>query len=111
METQPLTLAQGATWDIEDAITGPDGNPMDLTGYSVRAHVMHKPTDAAPVGVFTGSLLHDNVVLLHMSAEDTAKIPAGKNYYDVEIYRMEGEEEIVHKPTTGTITVIAEFTK
>lgn len=110
-----LELEQGSTWD--DTCINPltiyadeDHTELfDLTDWLARSMVRKKYSDTTPKGTFTCSIdLETSTITFSMDADDTAAIPAGTYYYDVEIYTEAG---VVRRVRQGTIIVSAEVTK
>lgn len=81
-----IVINQGSTFDLEFTLLDDDGNPVDLTGTSVRGQIRKTYSSTTPVATFTlvGTLSSDGRVLLRLSATETANISSGKYVYDVE---------------------------
>ena len=109
MEIQDLTLWQGDTWSIDVTVYGANGVVLDLTGYTLRAQLRKKYTDALPSATFTATASDPTtgIINLILSATDTAALTKGTYVYDVEIEK----NSVVYKPVGGRIVVMPEATK
>lgn len=93
-DTTALTMA---------ALDG-DGNPYDLTDYTIEAQVRLDPTDATTVGNITVTA-QDNVITLDLDTTGLDTI----NYFDVELVNLSTD-----KKTTilyGTIFLEEDITR
>lgn len=117
--TVDITAKQGTTWRLTLELSQSNGQPVDLTGYSVRSHIRKNYTDTTPTAVFTCSILNPPTggkIELLMDATTTASIKCGKTpkesastyVYDIEIESAEG---FVTRILEGKIYIDAEATK
>lgn len=113
-KTYNCTLDQGATWDDTCYppwdVTNAGGELFDLSDYSARSMMRKKFTDTSPAATFTCTIdTITGTVQLSMTAAQTAAIPAGTYYYDIELYTL--DDSVVRKVVKGVITVNPEATK
>ena len=119
-----FTCEQGATFDRVITYRGSDGNPVDLSDYTVRMHVreyaggdllvaLHSSASANGHAIISGSVedyedgANGNIRLL-ISAANTSSIPAGSLKYDLEIESLSGA---VERLIEGKFNVIPEITR
>ena len=123
--TLNVTIEQGATWEYAmtwseyDAENSPTyaGDPIDLSIYSARAHIRRRKsaTDyllamTTENGMITlGGAL--GTISFHVPAEDTAALSFATGVWDLELFYVSGEEEIVRRLIEGTVTLSKEVTK
>lgn len=105
---QNLYLDQGATFVSNLTYTDNNKNPVDLSGFSVRAEFRNSYSTANSY-TFTASMIDEGngVVNLSMSASDTANVKAGRYVYDIEAYNG----TIVTRIFEGLVIVNPEVTK
>lgn len=109
-----LDLWQGASWSyVLTWKTGTPATPVNLTSYTARLQARESISDASPAmsltsgsGIALGGTA--GTVTLTRSAAQTAAIPAGRYYYDLEVESAGGE---VTRLAEGIITVYAEVTR
>lgn len=108
-------LEQGATWDETCyppwIIKTSDGTAIfDLTTWTARSHLRKSFNDVTPAATFTCTkTVLTGVVQLSMTATQTAAIPAGDYYYNIELYTA--ADATVRRVVEGVITVTADATK
>jgi len=94
-----LTVDQGSTFGAEIDVTDSNGDPLDLTGYTVEGQLRKTYTSTTSTSfvssVFSTAL---GIVKIALSATTTNGLKAGRYVYDVEIT----------KTSTGEITRIIE---
>ena len=86
--TKNLYINQGSTFSASIAIKDDDGNPVDLTNYSIRSEFRKTYTSSTAYALmcnYDGDP-EDGVIELSMPASETRLITAGRYLYDVEIY-------------------------
>lgn len=75
-------------WDGIDEQTG-EKIPLDLTGYTVESQIREAGedllSDAGPLLANFEYSLEGNVITTTLSSEQTADIPPGKHWYDVQL--------------------------
>lgn len=105
-----ISLEQGTTFSLPLEVSQSNGTPMNLTGYTKRGQIRPFATSNVKYADFTisGSVDVSGSFHANLSAVETARIPAGLSYYDIEIESSDGE---VTKLLRGTITTIAEVTR
>ena len=94
-----LFVESGATFSTEVTVNDANGEPKDLTDYSVRSQLRksYYSTTATNFEIDLDSPI-DGLVTMTLSANTTSNLKAGRYVYDVEI-----EEE-----STGVVTRIFE---
>lgn len=107
-------MEQGTTFDNTVyppfAIKDSTGAILDLTNYTARSNMRKKFSDVSATASFTCTkTVLTGLIQLSMTATQTAAIPSGSYFYDIEIYTS--ADAIVRRIVQGTITVSAEATK
>ena len=96
-----LTIEAGSTFKLNVAWQNPDGTPIDMTGYRVRAQFLHGGTetvvfDADTANPATGITVttpdSSGSVLITVDADITADL-AGTGRYQLEATSAEGDAE------------------
>lgn len=108
MKIENLTVYRGVTWDIDDTIVGPDGQPFNLTDYGVRGFMFRDARGDTPIVTFVGTVKGSSsagVANLRYTALLSGAVPPAAYVYHVEVFKMIGDEEIVYRATQGTMTV------
>jgi hypothetical protein len=106
-----LSLDQGASWVQTFIWQDVDEVPFDLSTHTARAQIrsMYADDDAGePAASMVGETFDDGRVVLTLSAEETAVIPRGRYYYDVEVESSGG---FVTRLVRGRLTVVGEVTR
>lgn len=105
---QNLYLDQGATFVSNLAYIDNSKNPIDLSGFSVRAE-FRSSYNTANSYTFTASMADESngIVNLTMSSSDTTNIKAGRYVYDIEVYNG----AVVTRIFEGLVIVNPEVTK
>lgn len=81
-----MLIEQGATWDVHITWQDPDGNPIDLTGYSVEVVFVMGSTrtvwlsSAPPLGVTFQPLGPSGIIALTATAAVTDTFVSGGSY-------------------------------
>lgn len=105
-----LLIEQGADYSIKVQLTDDAGEPLVLSGYTAAGQLRRHYTSSTSYD-FTVTLFSDTVesyVLLELSNEDSAAIPAARYVYDVELTSPAGK---VSRILQGTATVTPEVTR
>jgi hypothetical protein len=81
-----IYIDQGATFSVDLIITGSDGSPLDLTGYSVQGKMSRSFYSSTSVA-FTGEVTSapDGLITLSLSKTATAALWPTRYVYDVSI--------------------------
>lgn len=106
-----LTVDQGSTFSARVSIAGDNGQPYDLSGYTVFADVRKSPTSANTSASFTCSISEPPTtgeVVLLMTDEETAAIKAGRYMYDLIIEDQFGAR---FRAIEGVVTVTPSITR
>lgn len=106
--TYNMVCKQGSTFSLQTTFTDDSDQPINLTGYTARMQVRRNPTSTDdPVVELTTE--NSRIVLggaagtvtFQITAADTAALPVGHYFYDVELVNgavvtpyLEGEFEI-----------------
>ena len=107
-----FTVQQGATFTYQLTYTR-DGEPVDLTSFTVRMQVRESYGSAAPVwdlasdgdGIEVDEA--SGVITISVAADDTAAMKARAYVYDIELE----DDGIVWRLMEGTLRVKPEVTK
>jgi len=120
-----LILDQGTTFVEYIQHLNNSKNPINITGYQVRAQ-MRRSYSSANAITFTANVVSaaNGNISLNLSASQTANIKSGRYVYDVEIYgnanvtidgffidETPSNVVIVHRIIEGIVTVNPEVTK
>ena len=107
-----FTIKQGSTFSMSVSLKEGE-SPFNLTDYTGRMQIRyndHNGAVAADLNVDNGGIVVDvanNQIVIHISAEDTAKIDPLKCLYDLEIV----QDDYVERILEGIIRVSPEVTK
>lgn len=96
-------VEQGADFIQDIDLRDPNGNPLDLTGYSAASKIRKFPT-SEKYNIVT-VIFRDRVkgaIRLFLSKDITSSLSSGRNYYDLMLTRPDG---IVEKALEGSIIV------
>jgi hypothetical protein len=105
-----LTIEQGSDFAIQLTLSE-EGAPKNLTGYSGRAQMRAKKTDASPAASFTVDVLDATLGILKMTMSNatTTNVAPGLYFYDLELHTaLDG---VVSRLLEGQVTVTAEVTR
>ena len=104
-----LYVDQGSTYSNIITVTASNGQPLDLSGYSVDSQ-MRKSYQSSTYHSFaaTGYNADSGKIRLQLTDEDSGAIPAGRYLYDVEIESASGTRTRVLE---GIVTVNPQITK
>lgn len=114
-----IVIEQGATFTRQITMKQSNGDPMDLTGYTGRAMIRKRYSSATPTAEFTVTIADDpltGVIILSLSATDTAAIPAGESVDSSESqyvwdFELEAPNGNVDRILQGTCQISPEATK
>ena len=108
--TYNLTIEQGADFAIQLTLSE-DGSAKDLTGYSARAQMRQKKTDASAAATFTCTVTDASTGKVKMALANsvTAALTPGIFFYDLELFT--NSDTNVTRLLEGQATVVAEVTK
>lgn len=104
-----LYVDAGSTYSNIITITASNGQPLNLTGYTVASQ-MRKSYQSSTSYSFTATI-YDAVagkIRLTLTDEQSALIPAGRWLYDVEITSSSG---VTSRVVEGIVTVSAQITQ
>jgi hypothetical protein len=104
-----LFIDSGATYSNIITVAATNGQPLDLTGYSVASQ-LRKSYSSSTVYTFTSSIFNaaQGKIRLELTHQQTSAIPAGRWLYDVEITSPSGRKTRV---VEGIATVTPEITQ
>jgi hypothetical protein len=104
-----LYVDAGATYSNIITVTSADGQPLDLTGYTVASQ-MRKSYQSSTAYAFTSSIYNalQGKVRLQLSASQAEAIPPGRWLYDVEIT---SPSSIKTRVVEGIVTVNPQITQ
>lgn len=95
-QIQNIYIDQGTTFNMSLNVTDQNGDPKDLTEYTVAAQLRKSYYSSSAVD-FTAevSLPTDGQVTISLTADQTDALKAGRYVYDVEIASVEETLRIV----------------
>lgn len=108
-----LTIDQGTTYSLSITVSGANANPLDLTGYTLRAQ-MRKSYGATSYTAFTVTAAADPTtgeLTISLTAVQTSALKAGRYVYDIEIVSPVVDGSEVTRVLEGIITVTPEVTR
>lgn len=115
-----LNMYQGQTYVDQLDLSDAAGVPLNLTGKSARMQVKDdfnaiKLDLSTANGKIVGPLGVNGVIPFHITAAELAAISTMYDYeqwnFDLELFYMDGLEEIVERPVRGTVLFWPEITK
>ena len=92
-----LILDQGANFSSDVTVKDANGNAFNLTGYTPTAQIRKWP-GATGVTTFTAELgdpATAGVIILSLTAEQTATLKAGRHVYDIVITQGAQKQRVV----------------
>jgi hypothetical protein len=108
-----LTIDQGTTYSLSITVSDANANPLDLTGYTLRAQ-MRKSYGATSYTAFTVTAAADPTtgeLTISLTAVQTSALKAGRYVYDIEIVSPVVDGSVVTRVLEGIITVTPEVTR
>jgi len=99
-------IDQGTSFETSINLNDDDGNPIDLTGYTVAGQ-MRKAYSSQNYVAFTANL-ELGILNLALSSNATNNLAAGRYVYDVELTDQNG---LVTRLLEGIITVTPQVTR
>ena len=104
-----LYVDAGADYSNIITVTATNGQPLDLTGYTVRSQ-LRKSFQSSTAYAFTASVFSavNGQIRLQLTAVQSEAIPAGRWLYDVEITSSVGVKTRV---VEGIVTVSPQITQ
>lgn len=84
-----IYIDQGSTFNSQVTLNGSEGNPIDLTPYTVEAQ-MRKTYTSSRYSSFTTSANSSGIITLFMPANTTSTLEAGRYVYDVKLVENSG---------------------
>lgn len=105
-----LTIEQGATFSTEVTVNDANGNPKDLTDFTVRSQIRksYYSTTAVNFEISIDSPI-DGLITMEMSSNTTSNINPGRYVYDVQI--QDNITGIVTRIFEGIATVLPNVTR
>lgn len=112
-----LLIEAGATFNAVLTWQDPDGDPIDLTGYTARMQARTKADAADTIldltsdpdgGITLGD--EDGTITIKVAADTTDDLPAGAAVYDLEL-EAPGPAGDVVRLVEGSITVRRQVTR
>jgi hypothetical protein len=106
-----LTIDQGSDFALTMTVKE-GGVAKDLTGYSARAQLRTRKSDASAAATFTCSVLSpasSGQVKLELDNSTSTALSAGRYFYDLEIYTA--SDAIVKRLLQGEVNLTPEVTK
>ena len=103
-----MYIDQGTTFSLPVIVSDQNGDPKDLTDYTVAAQMRRSYYTSTAID-FTAeiSLPEDGEVTISLTAEETSAIKAGRYVYDIEIT---GDDQTL-RILEGIIVINPEVTK
>ena len=108
--TYNLTIEQGSDFAIQLTLSE-DGSAKNLTGYSARAQMRQKKTDASAAATFTCTVTDADQGKVKMALANaiTESLTPGIFFYDLELFTA--DDANVTRLLEGQATVVAEVTR
>ncbi len=107
-----LVVEQGTTWAISWPIVDPNGEPVDVTGWTVRAQIRQSATANEVLHEFTtasgNATTEQGSVTLSVDPAESSAWDWRSGVYDVELVDPVGR---VARIAAGTVTISAEVTR
>lgn len=106
---QDLILTRGDTETLVVTIQGDNGSPINITGRTYRAQVRSSQDSTTIKASFTCTVTSgaNGQVTCVLSATDSATLPSGQYYWDLE----ENASGVVSTILAGNVTVFADVTR
>lgn len=106
---QDLTITRGDTETLVVTLTTDGTTPIDVTGRTYRAQIRQAQDSRTIKASFTCTVTDgaNGVVTCVLSAADSATLPVGISYWDLE----ETASGVVTTVLSGTVTVLADVTR
>lgn len=113
-----FTVYQGSNVNLRFCLTDCDGNPTNLSGYTVRGTVKHRYGDVSGIldlnpTIVSGGSVPDPVISgyidVDIPASQTTGLPIGEMVYDMEKNPLNNPEAVV-KVIKGYFKVLPEVT-
>jgi len=101
-----IVIDQGTTFASDISILDENEDPIDLTGYLARGQIRKTYTSTTAVNFTTA--LAEGVLVLSLTANQTANIVSGRYVYDVELVDT---TNTVVRILEGIVTITPEVTK
>lgn len=103
-----FTIDQGATLRVELELTSNTGETLNLDGYTAASQ-MRKHYTSSNSHAFTCEISDDTLVVLTMTAAQTANLVSGRYVYDVELTHT--DTGVVSRVMEGIVTVTPNVTR
>lgn len=108
-----ISMVQGDTFRLVVRCKQPNGNPVNLAGYTVAWQVRDRPSSATTVASSTGVSPNATVSVTDPASgeillQTNAMVDAGLYYYDVQITSSGGIRETILR---GSLRVAREVTR
>lgn len=104
----PITLVRGDDWGMAVIPSDEAQNPIDLTGWTARAHIRKKPNDSAPLAVMDTNIdLAQSQIVLTVAGAVTAPFKITSGVWDLELTTPEG---VIQTVLAGPVTIILDAT-
>lgn len=114
--TYPITVEQGATYDLQVTWTEPDGTAISLAGYTAHMQIRDDPSGALLIDLTSGGGLtvepdgQTGVITIRLGADQTALLTGRGGRYDLELH-MTGDETEVVRLMSGKVSVSEQVTQ
>src|ERR1017187_6990561 len=82
-----LSIDQGSYFSANLIVVDANNEPMNLAGYTAASQ-FRKYYDSANDVAFTATVVNTGIVILTLSANDSASVDAGRYVYDAEIEQV-----------------------
>lgn len=101
-----IVIDQGTTFASSIAILDENEDPINMTNYSSRGQIRKTYTSSNAINFTTA--LANGVLVLSLTANQTANISSGRYVYDVEL--VDGSNTVV-RILEGIVTITPEVTR
>ena len=113
-----LVIVQGATFVKKFLYQDNTKSPISLTGYGARMLIKEDPSATAALltlttdnGRITLNTPTSGSINIKITAEDTDELTFYTGVYDLELYYMDGQEEVVDNIIYGNVSVRRSISK
>lgn len=102
-----LIIDQGTTYSTSFQVNGDDGNPLDLSSYTINSYIRKTYTSSSYVA-FSTSANNSGYVTLSLSSNSSSNLVAGRYVYDVEAV---SSSNTTSRLIEGIVTVTPQVTR
>lgn len=88
-----ICFKQGSSFSLIINVTGSDGNPTNISGYTGSAPIAHKYGDTGVLGYFNLNITNSisGQITMSLNYSETAALPVTQAVYELELENPQGE--------------------